>query len=67
MLESISYHTGEHKLAPPLAWLVGVRELRVVWGDLLGVALARPPVNRSVSILGWVVVGANPEDAVPRF
>ena len=57
----------QYKPAPPLALLVGVSEQRVVWGDLPGVALARPPVNRSVSILGWVVVGANPEDAVPRF
>ena len=44
-----------------------VRELRVVWGDLLGVALARPPVNQSASNSGWVEVGVDPEDAVLRF
>ena len=52
MLESISYHTGEHKLAPPLAVASGGKRAKSCMGGFTGGSRSDPPGGRICAQFG---------------
>ena len=61
MLESISYHTGEHKLAPPLAVASGGKRTKSCMLRFTGGSRSDPPGGRICAqfgvVLGWAKSG----------